>query len=103
LKFYIAGKITGDPSYRQKFQEVQKQYEKNGQPVLNPASLPGGMQPADYMRICFSMIDCADAVVFLPDWEQSKGAMLEFQYCKYIGKEIVLLDEAALKGGNENA
>lgn len=106
MKFYIAGKITGDPGYREKFQIVSERLERGHQPVLNPASLPEGMTPADYIRICFSMIDCADAVVFLPDWNQSEGAKLEYQYCKYIEKETVLLDEAALealKGENHEA
>ncbi len=97
MKFYIAGRITGDPNYRQKFMKVQERFEQGRQPVLNPASLPEGMTPADYMRVCFSMIDCADSVVFLPDWRESEGAKLEYQYCKYIGKETVLLDEAALE------
>ncbi len=97
MKWYIAGKITGDPNYKQKFQKVQENLEEDRQTVLNPASLPDGMKPADYMHICFAMIDCADVVAFLPDWQQSEGAKLEYQYCKYIGKETILLDEAALE------
>jgi hypothetical protein len=41
----------------------------------------------DYMRICFAMIDVADAVVFLPDAAESAGARLEMAYCEYIEKE----------------
>lgn len=67
---------------------IRKLYEV----VLNPAVLPAGMAPADYMRICFAMIDTADAVMFIPDWEQSEGAKLEHQYCKYIGKPVLYMN-----------
>ena len=52
--------------YKAKFEEAENFYKKKGYIVLNPAVLPSGMQPADYMRICFAMIDTADAVSFLP-------------------------------------
>ena len=84
MKVYIAGKITGDPNYREKFQKAQDVLEAKGFTVLNPLVLPGGMTPADYMRICFAMIDSADAVFFLHDWASSKGARLERQYCQYL-------------------
>lgn len=86
MKIYIAGKITGDPDYFDKFQEEQDELEALGHIVLNPAQLPEGMSKAEYMRICFAMIDCAEAVCLLSDWEQSEGAKLERQYCEYIGK-----------------
>ena len=87
MKIYIAGKITGDPDYRAKFADAQRQIEAQGHTVLNPAELPEGMEPKDYMRICFAMIDVADAVVFLPDAAESAGARLEMAYCEYIEKE----------------
>ncbi|WP_417344296.1 DUF4406 domain-containing protein [Gemmiger sp.] len=86
MKVYIAGKITGDPGYRDKFAAAEIQLGWQGNTVLNPAELPEGMAPADYMRICFAMIDVADAVVFLPDAAESAGARLERAYCEYIGK-----------------
>ena len=87
MKIYIAGKITGDPDYRAKFADAQRQIEAQGHTALNPATLPEGMEPKDYMRICFAMIDVADAVVFLPDAAESAGARLEMAYCEYIEKE----------------
>ena len=87
MKVYIAGKITGDPGYRDKFAEVEIQLFHHGHTVLNPAELPSGMSREDYMRICFAMIDVADAVVFLQDAKDSAGARLEMAYCEYIGKE----------------
>lgn len=90
MKIYISGKITGDPEYWLKFEHARQVLRGQGHIVLNPADLPEGMSPADYMRINFAMIDCADAVVFLQDWANSKGAMLEREYCRYIGKRTVM-------------
>ena len=90
LKIYIAGKITGDPDYAEKFNTAAREYENRGYIVLNPAMLPEGMLPADYMRICLSMIDTADVVAFLPGYETSSGAQLELQYCLYTDKNVRL-------------
>lgn len=91
MKAYIAGKISGDPQYREKFQAAKETLERNGLIVLNPALLPEGMEPKDYMKICFAMIDVADYVFLLPDWCESKGANLEYEYCRYTGKNTVTL------------
>ena len=91
MKAYIAGKITGDSTYREKFQRAQKALEGEGFIVLNPAELPEGMLAPDYMRICFAMMDSADVVAFLPDYRQSRGARLEFDWCQYTGKQIMFL------------
>lgn len=91
MKVYIAGKITGDPDYRKKFEEVALKFELEGETVLDPSVLPEGMTPADYMRICLAMIDTADLVVFMKDFRQSRGAMLEHAWCEYTGKKIEYL------------
>ena len=93
LKIYIAGKITGDPQYKNKFSAAEYEYRAAGHTVLNPALLPEGMLPADYMRICFAMIDTADVVAFLPGYKKSAGALLELQYCLYTDKCVKLPDE----------
>ena len=97
-KVYIAGKITGDENYREKFGNAKEILERLGYTVLSPAVLPEGMQAADYMRICFAMIDTADDVVFLEDYQQSPGALLEYQYCFYIGKPMVMYKSILERG-----
>lgn len=92
MKVYIAGKITGDPDYLKKFQWAQEDLEGQGFTVLNPAELPEGMSPADYMRICMAMMDSADLVAFLPDYEQSRGAQLEWAWCQYVSKQTMYLE-----------
>ena len=87
-KVYIAGKITGEPRYKEIFAEEADRQRSEGNIVLNPAELPEGMKPADYMRICLAMVDVADKVVFLPNFFGSQGAMVERDYCSYTGKPI---------------
>lgn len=97
MNVYISGKITGDPNYREKFNAAKVFLESIGCAVLNPASLPDGMRIGEYMRVNFAMIDVADECVFLPDWEESRGARLEHQYCDYIGKRMTVLPWEVLR------
>ena len=93
MKIYLAGKITGNTDYIRDFMIWSVQLEEQGHIVLNPAILGEGLTEAEYMRICFAMIDVADRVAFLPNWEDSNGAKLEYEYCEYTGKPITFLDE----------
>ncbi len=90
VKLYIAGKITGDPDYKSKFTKAQREFEKQGYAVLNPCWMPQGLSPADYMRVCFAMIDIADVVAFLPEYDKSPGASLEAAYCFYTDKSTIM-------------
>lgn len=89
MKVYIAGKITGDPDYRAKFKRVEDALREEGHTVINPAVLPAGLDPADYGRICFAMLDSADAVAFLDDYMDSPGATLEHEYSEYTDKKTM--------------
>lgn len=93
-KIYIAGKITGDPNYKEKFASMESELLKiPGTAVINPATLPTGLEPADYAKICFAMIDSSDIAVFALDYKESSGALLEMQYCKYVGKKALSFEE----------
>lgn len=69
MKIYISGKITGDRRYKAKFREVEKKLAAAGHIVLNPATAPEGLRPVDYMRLCFAMMEAADAVLFMQDYQ----------------------------------
>lgn len=86
---YIAGAITGVPNYKERFEQAEQFVSALGNIPLSPAHLPQGMGNEQYMRICFAMIDSADAVLFLGGWGESAGATLEHAYCEYTGKTIV--------------
>ena len=87
-KIYIAGKITGDENYLEKFQEAALFLRKQGFRVMSPSCLPYGFDYNDYLHVCFSMIDVCDTVYFLKDWKDSNGATLEHTYAEQTGKEI---------------
>lgn len=89
MKVYIAGRITGDPRYREKFAEAEAALREVGHIPLNPAVLPEGMEAEDYMRICTAVLDSADAIGLLGDWADSPGAKLELHYADYVGKKTV--------------
>ena len=89
MKIYIAGKITGDENYREKFRKQEERLREEGHIVLNPASLPEGLKNEEYARICVAMMSVADCVAFIPDWKESHGAQVEYALCKYVGKPMM--------------
>lgn len=93
MTIYIAGKITGDPNYKVKFLRRAEGIKNAGHRAINPALLPDGLPWAACMRICFAMIDAADAAVFLPDWRESRGARAEKSYCDATGKPTFEIGE----------
>lgn len=88
-KVYIAGPITGVNNYSAPFEKAEKAIAAKGWVPLNPARLPQGMENKDYATLCLAMLEVADAVLFLSDWERSVGALLEMNYCAYTKKLIV--------------
>ena len=98
-KIYIAGKVTGEPvhSTALKFAMAKKEVESLGFEAINPIELVGDFRtPWDTaMRICIkALMDC-DAVVLLPDWANSKGAMFEHEIAERLEMPIF----NASKGG----
>ena len=77
MKIYISGKITGDENYKSKFSAAQNALEEKGHTVMNPAILPSGFTWTEYMAVCLAMQNVCDASLFLPDWKESRGAIVE--------------------------
>lgn len=110
---YIAGPMTGIDHYNfPAFHAAARALEQRGYVVKNPAAketkkgtdlpdkdkLPrewGGTRddvtPGDIRRYDFRMIDDSDAVVLMPGWESSNGALMEAMYAQTTGKSVYIL------------
>lgn len=92
MKVYIAGKITGLSRRKvlKKFKKAARKLKKEGNSVFIPTILPvyDNVSHAEYLHICYSIIDICDVVYFLNDWEQSEGAKLEHSYALNTGKAV---------------
>lgn len=85
-KIYIAGKVSGEKIHEvtMKFGKAQKQLEALGYEAINPLEVVNDWKAdwKDAMKLCIkALVDC-DAVLFLPDHKESKGAMLEFDIAR---------------------
>lgn len=99
---YIAGPITGVKNYWEAFEQAEEDLQGLGYVPLSPTHLPEGMTNWQYARICFAMIDSADAVLFLPGHDKSEGATLEERYCGYTDKPVLFYRDYDACGYNKH-
>lgn len=92
-RVYLAGKIDGDKNYKEKFRKITEELTAQGLVVLNPAVLPDGLVRHEYMQICLPMLLSADYAIFLPDWKESAGAVIEYELCRYINMDRVIMND----------
>jgi len=88
---YIAGKITGDPNYKPKFEKAKTEIKaKIGEAlIINPVEEcenEGLTAWLACMAHCKGLIDMSDVIVCLPDWKSSRGACAEVEYAKHINR-----------------
>lgn len=92
IKVFISGKVSGIEYYvaYQTFANADRQLSSMGYQVINP------------MKICRKnwswvrcMIKCLWALYFcnkiyqLPNWEESRGARIEYRWAKFLRKRIL--------------
>ena len=103
MKAYIAGPITNNPDYENSFIDAEIDLKDGGWEVINSVrvtgSLPSSTTHDEYMKLCLTMVDMADAIYLLSGWETSKGACIEYGYA--LGTEkIILFEGGKINVGN---
>jgi hypothetical protein len=88
MKYYVAGKITDNPNYKEQFAEAETMLINKGNAVMNPAVLNPGFKHGEYMKVCYAMIDVCESMYFLSNWEDSIGAKMEHDYGVANNKQI---------------
>ncbi len=92
-KIYIAGPMSGLPEFNYPvFFAAEEYLRSHGAKVMNPAVLPAGFEHHEYMQIAIPMLQTCEAVAFLPGWQQSKGARMEFTRAHHEQKLLLSLD-----------
>lgn len=96
-RIYISGPITGTEDFMERFSKAQKELEKQGYSVMNPAHansyMPDDATYEEYMKVSFCLIDMCDSIYMLNGWEKSCGANREYNYALAKGKEIIMQEQ----------
>lgn len=95
-KVYISGKITGaSPEELDLFRMASQRLEQHGEQPIAPIKngIPTNGLPYDAPWIEHIIKDLrilneCDAIIFLPNYQKSKGAMVELYTAQALGKEI---------------
>lgn len=95
-KIYLSGKISGLPICEaiKNFESAENQL-KGFANIVNPMRLRHDHDKSwqSYMKEDIrALIDC-DAIAMLPNYESSKGALIELNLAKSLGFEIIYLKE----------
>ncbi len=100
-KVYIAGKVTGLPIHEVtiKFGAAQKAIEAAGAVPVNPLEVVNDWQ-CDWktaMRKCVAALMECDYIYLLPDWQASRGALIEQRIAVDVGIKLLIGSEKHLK------
>jgi Domain of unknown function (DUF4406) len=111
MNIYISGKITNLPKeiYTAKFQAAENEIEAAGHNAYNPVSMVEHWLTCEVisdpieerngvMRLLVSdMLSLCDAIYLLHDWQESAGAIDEYEVARRFGLKILFQHSNDLK------
>jgi uncharacterized protein DUF4406 len=83
VRAYISGKITGlSDMGRKKFEDAKNKLHFDygtDAIIVNPHNLPSRHDKRwqSYMKVCLAALLRCNALIILPDWKKSRGAIVE--------------------------
>ena len=96
IKIYLSGPVTGTKDYIERFAEAERTLTAAGQVIVNPvkvnAGLPEETTYAEYMKVSIAMLDICQGIYMMENWQDSKGATVEFERA-YETKKTIFFEE----------
>lgn len=95
MLIYISGRITDNPNYVDDFFNAEKWLIEQGNETINPSNLNivfPSLSYEQYMALDYKLIEMADGIFMLHNWQKSKGACAELSYAKSLGKKVIYQD-----------
>lgn len=105
-RIYIAGPMTGLPDFNfPAFNDMAAILRGLGYHVENPAEhgVVEGAEWADYLRHDIARLATCEALVLLPGWPWSRGALLEVHIAKALGIQIMFAEDFSRLDAEEDA
>lgn len=99
-RIYIAGPMTGLPELNfPAFHAAAAALRAQGHHVENPAEINADpkAQWLDCMRMDIARLVTCDAVLMLPGWQNSRGALVEHGLAVGLGLEVLSVRDAAIR------
>ena len=98
MRVYLSGRISGKAEWKYKWDflcakhAVKRKYPFCNIDFVNPVRLPAIHQCwEDYIIRDLMLLKECTAIAMLPDWEDSHGARVEYEFAKGIGMKIIML------------
>lgn len=86
---YIAGPVLDENGSREEFARYADAVSDLGYIVLRPTCLPNGLTRAQSTEIRTAMIQSADAVLFLSEWDEDINSREDLVHCMCINKPYI--------------
>lgn len=92
MKLYLAGPMTGLPEFNYPtFNRYARMLRDRGHVVFNPAEAhegETGLPLEKYFELDLPEVCRADAIAVLPGWRDSRGAQIEVDLARHLGKNV---------------
>lgn len=95
MLIYISGRIANNSNYVYDFFNAEKWLQEQGNRTINPSNLDvifPDLTYEQYIALDYKLLEMADAIFMLHDWQSSKGACAELSYAKSLGKKVIYQD-----------
>lgn len=92
VKVFISGKVSGMEYYTalSKFSEAEAMLSRIGYEVINPTKLcKKNWSWLRCMVVCLWHLLWCNCVHQLDNWQDSRGARIEYKWAKFLGKKIL--------------